>query len=170
MQMTMRELLTIDNIKFTEYKVDVPDVSESDLGQSHDMVDCAAQIISKTPKLVETLKIRDMSETGYYDDLVPCAVVVPEWRRYIVLFADKNTRRLAYISAIIDNTAIHLRDRNDHPAAMHRVVSPVYTSYKYDFDDTAGVVNMIEYHNAHCIKSSRIHGIIILHDALRLLA
>ena len=155
-----------ENAKINVYKV-CGDVNDGDLAQSHEMTDGAADCVAATPNFVDTTKIFDGIDYELYKDLIPFAVVIPEYRRYKILFANKITHEIFHRSAVIYKNTLRVMDQNDHPAAMKRFVTPRRTGYKYDFFTTAGIVCMLEYHNAHAVEWSKIHGLIILEDAHR---
>lgn len=157
-----------ENAKINVYKV-CGDVNDGDLAQSHEMTDVAADCVAATPNFVDTTKIFDGIDYELYKDLIPFAVVIPEYRRYKILFANKITHEIFHLSAVIYKNTLRVMDQNDHPAAMKRFVTPRRTGYKYDFFTTAGIVCMLEYHNAHAVEWSKIHGLIILEDAHRVL-
>ena len=157
-----------ENAKINVYKV-CGDVNDGDLAQSHEMTDVAADCVAATPSFVDTTKIFDGIDYELYKDLIPFAVVIPECRRYKILFANKITHEIFHLPAVIYKNTLRVMDQNDPPAAMKRFVTPRRTGYKYDFFTTADIVCMLEYHNAHAIGWSVIHGLIIHEDARRVL-
>lgn len=157
-----------ENAKINVYKV-CGDVNDGDLAQSHEMTDVAADCVAATPNFVDTTKIFDGIDYELYKDLIPFAVVIPEYRRYKILFANKITHEIFHLSAVIYDNMLRVIDQSNHPAAMKRFITPGRTGYKYDFFTVADIVCMLEYHNAHAVGWNTIHGLIIHEDARRVL-
>lgn len=168
MKLETYERMSPENAKIKVYKV-CGDADDTDLAQSHEMTDVAADCVAATPNFVDTTKIFDGINYELYKDLIPFAIVIPECRRYKILFANKATHEIFHLPAVIYNNTFRVIDQNDHPAALKRFVTPGRTGYKYDFFATADIVWMLEYHNAHAVGWYVIHGMIIHEDARRVL-